>query len=618
MENAKQQLIDAIKDANNVLVTVSKNPGVDELSAAIGLTLLLNKMGKHGTAVYSGATPSAIDFLKPDMTIEKNTDSLRDFIIALDKSKADKLRYKVEGDHVRIFITPYKTSISEKDLDFSQGDFNVDVVVALGVLDQRDLDSAIISHGRILHDATTISVTTGEKSSLGSVNWADSRASSLCEMVTSLVDHLQPEALDSQMATSLMTGIVSETQRFSNDKTTSGAMSASAKLMSAGANQQLVASELQQSDKPEAVESQEANTSDELPSNDGELQIEHIIQRDNNIELGSSDSDDLDAEVDKIINAQPQPDANNIVTTDSNSPVSKPEGPKGSSLILEPPVLGSKLTAGADINSLEPAIDALARDKGSPILSRQKTSPPEPKYPQSLGGTKDLPSPTMTLPSEVNQQTNQVAPSVQQLDVNLTKVDSKAAGSTVTAPNLSPKSAPMVSATHEASDGNKLPGAKELAKAMEPSNPLPPSPIASLDSARESVMSAMAGNAQPLPPLKAISSETVVTVDHSTESTTEIDHIDETTGVPSFKKVATDNDPVNEHKTISQLEEVTNNTTEAVHKPVEAPASEANELAPPPVPPPMMPFNPNPAPSVAQAASTGSQLPPTNLPPVLH
>jgi hypothetical protein len=306
------------------------------------------------------------------MTIEKNTDSLRDFIIALDKSKADKLRYKVEGDHVRIFITPYKTSISEKDLDFSQGDFNVDVVVALGVLDQRDLDSAIISHGRILHDATTISVTTGEKSSLGSVNWADSRASSLCEMVTSLVDHLQPEALDSQMATSLMTGIVSETQRFSNDKTTSGAMSASAKLMSAGANQQLVASELQQSDKPEAVESQEANTSDELPSNDGELQIEHIIQRDNNIELGSSDSDDLDAEVDKIINAQPQPDANNIVTTDSNSPVSKPEGPKGSSLILEPPVLGSKLTAGADINSLEPAIDALARDKGSPILSRQK------------------------------------------------------------------------------------------------------------------------------------------------------------------------------------------------------------------------------------------------------
>ena len=41
-----------------------------------------------------------------EKTIEKNTDSLRDFIIALDKSKADKLRYKVEDKFVKIFITP--------------------------------------------------------------------------------------------------------------------------------------------------------------------------------------------------------------------------------------------------------------------------------------------------------------------------------------------------------------------------------------------------------------------------------------------------------------------------------------------------------------------------------
>ena len=31
--------------------------------------------------------------------------SLRDFIVALDKSKADKLRYKVEDKFVKIFIT---------------------------------------------------------------------------------------------------------------------------------------------------------------------------------------------------------------------------------------------------------------------------------------------------------------------------------------------------------------------------------------------------------------------------------------------------------------------------------------------------------------------------------
>ena len=107
MDEQKQKLIERIHQAQNILVTVSTNPTVDQLAAAIGLTLLLNKLDKHGTAVFSGQVPSTIEFLKPEDTLEKNTDSLRDFIIALDKSKADKLRYKVEDQVVRIFITPY-------------------------------------------------------------------------------------------------------------------------------------------------------------------------------------------------------------------------------------------------------------------------------------------------------------------------------------------------------------------------------------------------------------------------------------------------------------------------------------------------------------------------------
>src|SRR5258706_6801946 len=128
---AKQQIAERVKQANRFLVTVNANPSLDQLAACIGLTLMLNKMGKHATAVFSGEVPSTIEFLQPDKTLEKNTDSLRDFIIALDKSKADKLRYKVEDQMVKIFITPYRTSLSDKDLVFSQGDFNVDVVVAL-------------------------------------------------------------------------------------------------------------------------------------------------------------------------------------------------------------------------------------------------------------------------------------------------------------------------------------------------------------------------------------------------------------------------------------------------------------------------------------------------------
>lgn len=247
--NARQQIVEKIKDSSNILVTVGKNPSVDELSAALGLTALLNKLNKHATAVVSGDIPDAIEFLEPGKTFENTVDSLRDFIIALDKEKADHLRYKVEGDVVKIFITPYRTTINENDLDFSQGDYNVELVLALGVKDETHLDAALEAHGRILHDATVATLTSGENTSdLGTLSWHESSASSISEMLVSLSEALKADKplLDEQISTAFLTGIVAATDRFSNSKTSSKVMTMAAQLMAAGANQQLIAAKLSQ------------------------------------------------------------------------------------------------------------------------------------------------------------------------------------------------------------------------------------------------------------------------------------------------------------------------------------------------------------------------------------
>ena len=250
----KQQASERIRQANEILVTVSANPTVDQLAALIGTTLLLNKLGKHATAIFSGTTPSTLQFLQPEKTIEHNIDNLRDFIVSLDKAKADKLHFKVEDDIVRIYITPYKTSLSEKDLTYSQGEYNVEVVLALGVQSRAQVDSALSAHGRILHDATIIAVTAGagKPSDAGQINWQDPAASSLCEMMVSISESFGSGLVDAQMATAFLTGIVAETERFRNAKTTPKVMTMSAQLMAAGANQQLIASKLELPDVPVA------------------------------------------------------------------------------------------------------------------------------------------------------------------------------------------------------------------------------------------------------------------------------------------------------------------------------------------------------------------------------
>ncbi len=286
----KQQIIDSIKDSEAILVTVSRNPSVDELSAALGFTLLANKMDKHATAVFSGDIPPAINFLKPEKTFEDTTDSLRDFIIALDKEKADHLRYKVDGDLVKIFITPYKTKLGEKDLDFSQGDYNVDMVVAIGVDSEDDLDTALSDHGRIMHDAVVASLTCGrDRSDFGTLVWHEPGVSSYSEMIASFADKLRTDKalLDEQISTAFLTGIVAATDRFSNEMTSSETMTVAAQLMAAGANQQLISNKLQAAEerpspvrvkeeaKNKASKPAEASEAKDTPAVDGSLTISH-------------------------------------------------------------------------------------------------------------------------------------------------------------------------------------------------------------------------------------------------------------------------------------------------------------------------------------------------------
>ena len=160
-------VINKINNSQNILIALSSDPSVDELSAAIGLSLFLDKLGKRATAIYSGTTPNALEFLKPEETFEPTVDTLQDFVIALNKEKADHLRYKLDGDYVKIFITPYHARISEEDLEYSYGDFNVDLVLALDVANGVDLDSALREHGRIMHDASIVNITTGNPGKLG-------------------------------------------------------------------------------------------------------------------------------------------------------------------------------------------------------------------------------------------------------------------------------------------------------------------------------------------------------------------------------------------------------------------------------------------------------------------
>jgi len=390
----KQQIVDKIKSSTNILVTVSNDPSVDELSAMLGLAAALNKIGKHATAIFSGAIPPAIDFLEPGKVFENTADSLRDFIIALDKEKADHLRYKVEGDFVKIFVTPYRTTITSNDLEFSQGDYNVELVLALGVANKEHLDTALTAHGQVLQDVVVATFSAGEQiSQLGSMDWHDKTASSLSEMVTNLCDSIKTDKilLDKQIATSLLTGIVAATDRFSNTSTTSGAMTTAAKLMAAGADQQLIAAKLQESHEINELSTVPENISTETPvlTIEKSLPVEPVYEHPestlppDNFTISHEPESVVDTNLDTTVaSSLPQPEAIVDYSNSTLAPAYLPEAPALDVVSAMPettaiePSLGGTLSATAD-QAAEDARRELESQQNKTILSHSYLGAPE-------------------------------------------------------------------------------------------------------------------------------------------------------------------------------------------------------------------------------------------------
>ena len=249
-----EKVAEKIQRGANILIALSKDPNLDEISAAIALAIVLDQQKKHVTAIYSGKTPNALEFLKPEDTFEKDTSSLQDFIIALNKSKADHLTYKLDGDYVKIYITPYKGQVKKEDLEYSYGDYNVDLVIVFNVNAGSEIDSALSEYGRIMHDASAINITSGLPGRFADLEWSDPEKSSVCEMVYDLLKELEITNLSQEIATALLTGILSATERFSNSRTKPTTMAVASKLMEAGADQQLISANILKTETPTTPE----------------------------------------------------------------------------------------------------------------------------------------------------------------------------------------------------------------------------------------------------------------------------------------------------------------------------------------------------------------------------
>lgn len=370
--------------------------------------------------------------------------------------------------------------------------------MALGVQKQEDLDRAITAHGRILHDATLTSVNVAENSGLGSINWNDTQSSSLCELVADLGKQLGDNLIDGQVATALLTGVVAETERFSNDKTTPQTMSVSAQLMSLGANQQLVASELegpgvdlrkQPSGKPKAKQGKDVS------KDDGTLEIGHL--EDEPAEGPAKKPEDNKPAVTAGEETAPGDIFAGVEEADKPSHVANDNiTPK---FVSEAPEHGGTLTANTEPEKYDPATDPLSLPKVDDNSLLSHDTPPA--TPAPLPTNEPSPAPSTPAPDPTPPPSFNWTPPSFVANAPAPAATPQPAEAVVTSSEPAVPSEPAQAPTAQPA-GEHLDAAREEVEKALNSAPLTPEPVQALNAQPIDLQPPTTGPA-PLPPQPA-------------------------------------------------------------------------------------------------------------------
>ncbi|MFH1855130.1 MAG: bifunctional oligoribonuclease/PAP phosphatase NrnA [bacterium] len=240
----KQQAVDLITRAQDILIVSHRNPDGDSLGSTLALSLILEKIGKKTTMACPDVHGQIFSFLPKISDILQKINTSKDLVISVDlkNAKLGKLGYKkIEKENkVEILITPGDGRFEESDVSSQIKGAKYDLIISLDTPNLERLGS-LAEPADVFYEVPVINIDHHPANErFGKVNWVELVATSTAEVLVSLIEALGKDKplLDEQVATCLLTGLIYDTSSFQNVNTTPKSLTVAAQLVAAGAKQQ--------------------------------------------------------------------------------------------------------------------------------------------------------------------------------------------------------------------------------------------------------------------------------------------------------------------------------------------------------------------------------------------
>ncbi|MBU0766582.1 bifunctional oligoribonuclease/PAP phosphatase NrnA [Patescibacteria group bacterium] len=234
----------AIESAQRILIVPHANVDPDGLSSALACYEFFKSIGKEATVVCPESPPESLSFLPDVGKVQSGLEDSQQFIVTVNLEEGmevDKLRYTVEDRKVNIIVVPKQGHIRSQQISFSEGENQYDLIVVVDTADISLLGSLYTDHLDLFSQVPILNIDHHiSNTGFGQINLIDPTAASATEVLYHWFTQ-EPKWSDKitgDIATLLMTGLITDTRSFQNPNTTPRSLEIAAVLLEKGARQQ--------------------------------------------------------------------------------------------------------------------------------------------------------------------------------------------------------------------------------------------------------------------------------------------------------------------------------------------------------------------------------------------
>ncbi|OIO55607.1 hypothetical protein AUJ46_00805 [Candidatus Peregrinibacteria bacterium CG1_02_54_53] len=234
----------AIEEHHRILVVCHANVDPDALSGALSCYQLFRSLGKDVTVVCPDSPPESLQFLPGFELVEDELMDSQNFIITINLEEGvevDKLRYTVEDHRVNIIVSPRNGHIRPQQISLGEGEQRYDLIVVVDTADLPLLGSLYLQHVDLFSEVPVLNIDHHiSNTRYGQLQLIDTTSASVTEVLYHWFTHVGGwrEKITGDLATLLLTGLITDTRSFQNPNTTPRSLEVAAELLDLGARQQ--------------------------------------------------------------------------------------------------------------------------------------------------------------------------------------------------------------------------------------------------------------------------------------------------------------------------------------------------------------------------------------------